>query len=310
MKTQLIKNTRDSFNELDNILFAFSDEQLNSVPFKDSWTAGQVGEHIIKALSGLPSLMNGPAEATERDPGEKIKGLEDLFLNFSIKMQSPDFILPGNGPHDKDSLLRSVENSKAAMLDAVEMDLDLLCTAAELPGFGQLTRLEWIHFSLAHTQRHTRQLKNIFQTFKKNMTQINSYLTFNGNCREAMSFYAASLGAELTLQTIGESPLADKMPPQMKESILHSTLSRGELVMMGSDMVSEKGLVKGNSVSLMLNCSSEEEIRSLYEVLSKDGEATHPLETSFWGALFGDLTDKFGNHWLLHFDQSSNKNAN
>ena len=136
------------------------------------------------------------------------------------------------------------------------------------------------------------------------MTQINSYLTFNGNCKEAMDFYASCLGGELVLQTIGESPLADKMPPQMKKSVLHSTLTRGDLVLMGSDMVSEKGLVKGNAVSLMLNCSSEEEIRSLYELLSKDGEATHPLEVSFWGALFGDLIDKYGNHWLLHFDQS------
>jgi PhnB protein len=136
------------------------------------------------------------------------------------------------------------------------------------------------------------------------MTQINSYLTFNGNCKEAMSFYAGCLGGQLVLQTIGESPLAGQMPPQMKKSILHSTLTRDGLVLMGSDMVSEKGLVKGNSVSLMLNCSSEEEIRTLYALLSKDGEATHPPEVSFWGALFGDLTDKYGNHWLLHFDQS------
>ncbi len=142
------------------------------------------------------------------------------------------------------------------------------------------------------------------------MTQINSYLTFNGNCKEAMTFYAGCLGGELVLQTIGESPLADKMPAQMKKSILHATLTRRDLILMGSDMVSEKGLVKGNSVSLMLNCSSEEEIRSLYELLSKDGEATHPLEVSFWGALFGDLTDKYGNHWLLHLDQQSKKPAN
>ena len=56
------------------------------------------------------------------------------------------------------------------------------------------------------------------------MTQINAYLTFSGNCREAMNFYKSCLGGELTLQTIGESPLGDKMPPQMKDSILHSTL--------------------------------------------------------------------------------------
>lgn len=136
------------------------------------------------------------------------------------------------------------------------------------------------------------------------MTQINSYLTFSGNCREAMEFYKECLGGELTLQTIGESPLADQLPPQMKKSVLHSTLIKGAIQLMGSDMVSEQGLMKGNSVSLMLNCSSEDEINRFYSKLSKGGKATHPLENSFWGALFGDLTDKFGNHWLLHYDKN------
>jgi len=137
------------------------------------------------------------------------------------------------------------------------------------------------------------------------MTQINSYLTFNGNCREAMTFYKECLGGELVLQTIGESPMADKMPPQMKKSILHSTLTKGNLVLMGSDMVADNGLIKGNSVSLMLNCSSEDEIKSCYTNLSNGGNATHPLENTFWGALFGDLVDKFGNHWLLHFQKAA-----
>ncbi len=136
------------------------------------------------------------------------------------------------------------------------------------------------------------------------MAQINSYLTFNGNCREAMTFYNACLGGELTLQTIGESPLSEKMPPKMKDCILHATLTNGALLIMASDMVGDKGLVKGTAVSLMLNCSSEDEIRDYYAKLSSGGEATHPLEISFWGALFGDLTDKYGNQWLLHFDKT------
>lgn len=133
------------------------------------------------------------------------------------------------------------------------------------------------------------------------MTQINSYLTFNGNCREAMTFYKECFGGELVIQTIGESPMAADMPERMRKSILHSTLTRGELVLMGSDIVSEQGLVKGNSVSLMLNCSSEKEIKNCYKKLSAGGNATHPLETTVWGALFGDLVDKFGNHWLLNY---------
>ena len=138
-------------------------------------------------------------------------------------------------------------------------------------------------------------------------THINVYLTFNGNCREAMTFYRDCLGGELFLQTIGESPMADKMPPEIRNNILHSTLAKGTLILMASDMVGEKGLLKGNSVSLMLDCSSEAEIRDFYEKLSAGGEVTHPLEKSFWGALFGDLVDRFGNQWLLHFDENAGK---
>lgn len=138
------------------------------------------------------------------------------------------------------------------------------------------------------------------------MTQINAYLTFNGNCREAMSFYQACLGGALSFQTVGESPLSARMPERMKHCILHASLTRGTLVLLGSDMVGEQGLAKGNSVSLSLNCSSEAEIKSCYARLSAGGVANHELEESFWGALFGDLTDKFGNHWILNYNKKSN----
>ena len=136
------------------------------------------------------------------------------------------------------------------------------------------------------------------------MSQINAYLTFNGNCRQAMNFYKEVLDGELSLQTIGESPMADKMPSKMKDCILHSQLTKGDLILMGSDMVCEQGLLKGKSVTLMLACNSEEEIKNCYEKLSAQGKATHPLENTFWGALFGGLTDRFGNHWLLNFEKS------
>lgn len=137
------------------------------------------------------------------------------------------------------------------------------------------------------------------------MAQINAYLTFNGNCREAMNFYQECFGGELYLQTIGESPLADKMPPDMKDGILHANLRSEALVLLASDMVSEKGFLIGNNVSLMLECASETEIRAAYEKLAAGGNATHPIENTFWGALFGGLTDQFGNNWLLHFDQNA-----
>lgn len=138
------------------------------------------------------------------------------------------------------------------------------------------------------------------------MKNVIAYLTFSGNCREAMTFYRDILGGELYFQTIGESPMAANMPTNMKNYILHSTLKEGRVLIMASDMVGENGLLKGNSVSLMLDCTGEADIRRCYAQLSEGGTATHPIEHTFWGALFGDLTDRFGVHWLLHYQPENN----
>jgi len=125
------------------------------------------------------------------------------------------------------------------------------------------------------------------------MAQINAYLTFNGNCREAMTFYKECLGAELSMmQTIGGSTIADKMPVEVHNNILHARLVKDGLVLLsGSDMVGPEGIVKGNAVTLSLDCGSEEEIHTLFSKLSSGGNVTYPVSVEFWGALFGTLTD-------------------
>ncbi|KIA99546.1 glyoxalase [Flavobacterium sp. KMS] len=135
------------------------------------------------------------------------------------------------------------------------------------------------------------------------MVQLNSYLTFNGNCQEAMTFYKACLGGELKLQTIADSPMAKDLPQKMKKCILHATLKSDSIVIMGSDMAPEN-LVKGNNVAMMLTFNTEEEIRNAYAYLAKDGVATHSLEVTFFGALFGHLTDKFGYQWMLYYSSA------
>jgi len=133
------------------------------------------------------------------------------------------------------------------------------------------------------------------------MSSINSYLRFNGNCEEAMSFYKDCLGGELTMQKVGESPMSNNMPQQMQDKIMHATLKTDGFIIMASDLCDESGLVKGNNVSLMLDCDSEEQIRNTYDRLSEGGNKSHPLEQTFWNALFGDLTDKFGINWLMNY---------
>lgn len=140
--------------------------QFNSLPFPGSWTAGQVSEHILLSASGGVKVLNEGGQPTERLPAEKVDALGDLFLNFDIKMISPDFIQPSDEPQDKDELLHSLGSTFEEMVTlSKELDLTLTYTGFEMPQFGMLTRLEWLSFILYHTQRHIRQLQNIRACF-------------------------------------------------------------------------------------------------------------------------------------------------
>ena len=132
------------------------------------------------------------------------------------------------------------------------------------------------------------------------MTNVNPYLSFNGNCFEAIHFYQQCLGGTLTLQKVSESPMADHVPAHMQDQVLHSTLTSGSLVIMASDMV-RGGLVKGNSVGLNVNCSSEEEINRFYHSLAEGGEIMDELGVMFWGDTFGSLSDKYGVRWMFNY---------
>jgi PhnB protein len=138
----------------------------------------------------------------------------------------------------------------------------------------------------------------------QNMTQLNAYLNFNGQCREALTFYRDCLEAELSLQKISESPMAAQMPSEAGANILHGALMRnGAILLMGSDMMGAH-LRQGNSVYLCLNCNNDEEVNAFFTKLSAGGKVITPLHQSFWGATYGELIDKFGMTWMFNYSKA------
>ncbi|MBI4122372.1 MAG: VOC family protein [Parcubacteria group bacterium] len=139
------------------------------------------------------------------------------------------------------------------------------------------------------------------------MPKLNPYLRFNDEkCKEAMTFYKECIGGELTFQTIGETPMAQEMPKEDQNRIMHASLKKGDFELFGSDMMRDKAVV-GDNVVLSINCESEAEIKTLFEKLSAGGEVFMPLEKQFWGALFGVITDKFGFEWMLNYPMEPEK---
>lgn len=134
--------------------------EVNTAPYEDSWTAAQVTEHVLKAI-GI-EVLYGQIQVTNRDIGEKIKPVSDLFLNMDIKMQSPDFIYPTDKKYEKQELLDLVNDKFTRLIEAAKtLDLSLTCLDFEVPTLGPFTRLEFVWFYIVHTQRHTFQLQKI-----------------------------------------------------------------------------------------------------------------------------------------------------
>ena len=133
------------------------------------------------------------------------------------------------------------------------------------------------------------------------MTDINAYLTFDGNCRQAMKFYEKCLKAELHMMPFAEMP-GEKIPAEAKERIMHARLSKGKATLMASDTMPGMAFKTGNNFSVSVNCESKKEADEFFTALKEGGKATMPLQETFWGAYFGMLTDQFGINWMFNFD--------
>ncbi len=135
------------------------------------------------------------------------------------------------------------------------------------------------------------------------MAQLNPYLMFDGNCREAMEFYRTCLGGELSIMTVGQSPMKDDVPPEVHNQVLHSMLQKDNMVFMASDKVMPGPYIQGNTVTLCINGGSLEELRPLFTQLSAGGTMGHELKAEFFG-IYGDFVDKFGMNWVFQTDNA------
>lgn len=139
------------------------------------------------------------------------------------------------------------------------------------------------------------------------MKQLNTYLTFDGNCREAMKFYADCLGGELQVMSFGDMPPQEGCPnltPEMKERTMHAAITKGPVLLMASDSMPGMPFKAGNNFSISIPCESMEEIQGLFASIGQNGKVTMPLQDTFWGAHFGMLTDQFGINWMFNFEKA------
>jgi PhnB protein len=131
------------------------------------------------------------------------------------------------------------------------------------------------------------------------MTTLTPYLLLDGNAKQAMEFYQACLGGELTQMKVGDSPAKDFMPPYQHHKIVNARLKSGNIDISASDwLMPDRERFPGNTVCLYLDAGSPEELRCYFERLSQGADLTDPLKEMFFGT-YGALNDKFGVRWMF-----------
>jgi len=131
--------------------------------------------------------------------------------------------------------------------------------------------------------------------------RLNPYLSFDGNCREAMNFYKSIFGGEFEggLKTFADGGKHMKCKPEDADRIMHVHLKTSNFSIMASDIMGDEfPFIPGNNITMSLSID-EDKAESFFNSLCEKGNAIMPFADVFWGGKFGMLVDQFGIQWMV-----------
>jgi len=151
------------------------------------------------------------------------------------------------------------------------------------------------------------------QNKTSNKARVASYLNFDGKTEKAFLFYKNVFKTEFIgkgIQRFGDIPESAEHPPvseEIKKMVLHVELPiTGNHILMGTDAPKEMGftLTKGNNMHICIEPETREEADRLFNELSAEGTISMPMADMFFGAYFGEFSDKFGINWMINFQNN------
>ncbi|PQJ77852.1 VOC family protein [Polaribacter porphyrae] len=125
------------------------------------------------------------------------------------------------------------------------------------------------------------------------------YLTFDGNCEEAITYYKTILNGEIVMQMRYKDGPPEYSNSKIEDKIMHATITFGDGCELKVSDSFHQPLVKGNNYHVSLATDNEEQAQAIFNGLSKNGIITMPFADVFWGGKFGSCVDKFGIQWMV-----------
>lgn len=138
------------------------------------------------------------------------------------------------------------------------------------------------------------------------MATINPYVHFNGNAKEAFTFYQSVFGGEFTKIMYYKDLASPEYPVAENDAnrIMHIVLPIGKTnALLASDVIEVMGQVteNDNRNTISISAESREEADRLFNGLSEGGKVEMPIADGPFGAYFGMFADKFGVQWMVDF---------
>jgi PhnB protein len=127
---------------------------------------------------------------------------------------------------------------------------------------------------------------------------VQPYLFFGGDCREAMTRYHEVLGGQLDIMAMSDAPEGEAVPEGSDDMVMHAALMLGDTLLMASD--DPTGGFEGvKGVAISVAAADTDEATRVFSALAEGGEVQMPLGETYWSPCFGVCVDRFGVSWMV-----------
>jgi PhnB protein len=140
------------------------------------------------------------------------------------------------------------------------------------------------------------------------MINCTPFLLFDGNCAEAMTFYQQSLGGELTLTKLGDTPMKDQFPPEKHNRIINAYLKSGALEFSATDWMASPAFepILGNMSAIFVIGGTYDELKKVFDKLAEGAEKERfqELHDMPFGT-YGQFYDRYGVQWIFRGEKKA-----
>ena len=139
---------------------------------------------------------------------------------------------------------------------------------------------------------------------------IENFVYFNGNCRQAVEFYAEVFGLDkpkfmICKDVPGNPDFVGTDEDRARGLVMYAGLKIKGSIVMFSDAPNNKKVKMESNVYLTVSCETIEETHTIFNRLRDGGKVQIDLQEVFFTKCLGSLTDKFGVNWfVVYFPQA------